>query len=251
MTFQNGVIGTAVEDDRRSAQPAARARVRHAVLAPPQDREAAFARAGRRSARVRFLRKAILFGSLGSVAAIIAVAFFNPFATKVGALSFSALSLDGTKVTIANPKLAGFRPDGQPFSMTAEKALQDIKNPTVVELKKVTGEVGVSVGETTRVSADAGVYDSVNQRMQLSENVQIFNSHFLVRLQEADIDFKTGVYKSDEPVEVHVGEGTTIFGDRATARNNGQEFTFEGHVRTKIIPQADSPEDAQAKGANP
>ena len=247
MTFQNGATLAAVGDRAPSVGPSSRAGARHAAIVSPPDRERLFARARRRSARVRLLRKAILIGGLGSAVAIVGTTFFDPFATRVGALSFSALSLEGTKVTIANPRLAGFRPNGQPFSMTAEKALQDVRSPTVVELRKVSGEIGVSSGEQTRISADAGVYDSAGERMQLSDNVRIGNSRFEVRLRKADIDFRAGVYQSDEPVEAHVGDGTTIFGDRATARNNGQEFTFEGHVRTKIVPPAGTEGEAGAK----
>ena len=141
---------------------------------------------------------------------------------------------------MARPKLAGFRSDGQPYEMTAERALQDIRHPTVVELEKVSGEIGSTNGETTKLTADTGLYDSVAQRMKLSRNVRIASARFEVRLRSADINFKTGVYQSDEPVEVHVGDGTTITGDRATARNNGQEFVFEGRVRTTINPPADA-----------
>ena len=247
MAFQD----SAMIDGTERAAPAVRAAARRVGVAPPPDREQAFAKASRRSARVRLLRKAILAGVLGTVAAMIGIAIFNPFSAKFGSLSFSALSVDGTKITMARPKLAGYRGDGQPYSVTAEKALQDIKHPTVVELKKLTGDIGMSGGETTHVSADSGVYDSVAEEMRLSDNIRIGNARFEVRLRTADIDFKTGLYRSDEPVEVHVGEDTTIFGDRAAARSNGQEMTFEGHVRTRIIPRPDKPADAEVKGTNP
>ena len=152
---------------------------------------------------------------------------------------------------MANPKLAGFRSDGQPYSVTAEKALQDVKNPTTVELQKLTGDVGMAGGETMRISADFGIYDTLAQRMRLSGNVRISNARFDVRLRTADIDFKTGSYQSDDPVEVHVGEQTTVFSDRATARNNGQELTFEGHVRTRMNSPPDTTADADAKEPRP
>jgi lipopolysaccharide export system protein LptC len=246
MAFQD----SAMIDGTKPAAPSVRAAARRIGLAPP-DREQAFAKASRRSTRVRLLRKAILTGVLGTVAAMIGIAIFNPFSAKFGSLSFSALSVDGTKITMARPKLAGYRGDGQPYSVTAEKALQDIKHPTVVELQKLTGDIGMSGGETTHISADSGVYDSVAEEMRLSDNIRIGNARFEVRLRTADIDFKTGLYRSDDPVEVHVGEDTTIFGDRAAARSNGQEMTFEGHVRTRIIPRADTPVDADVKGTRP
>jgi lipopolysaccharide export system protein LptC len=233
--------------------PAAPARAEHhgAAFSPSSDRERAFASARRRSARVRFLRKAILACALATVAAMALIAVYNPFSSKFGSLSFSNISVDGTKIAMARPKLAGFRTDGQPYLLTADRALQDVKHPTVVELQKVSGEIGATAGETTRLTADTGIYDSVAEHMKLSSNVRISSARFEVRLRSADIDFKTGVYQSDEPVEVHVGDRTTITGDRATARHNGQELTFEGRVRTTINPPADSAADADATRTSP
>jgi lipopolysaccharide export system protein LptC len=249
MAFQGGAMAAGFDSPEQAAALIGRAGARRLAVAPPPDRERAFLTARRRSARVRFLRKAILIGATGTVAAMVAIAIFNPFSTKFGSLSFSALSVDGTKIAMARPRLAGFRADGQPYSLTAERALQDIKRPTIVELEKVNGEIGMAGGEATRISADAGVYDSVSQNMQLSKNIRIGNDRFEVRLKTADIDFKSGVYQSDEPVEVHVGEGTTIFGDRASAKNNGAELVFEGHVRTRIVPQSEAAADV--KSTNP
>ena len=149
---------------------------------------------------------------------------------------------------MARPRLAGFRGDGQAYTLTAERALQDVKRPTLVELQKLSGEIGATGGELTHLSAEAGLYDSVAEHMKLTGNVRIGSVRFDVRLPSADIDFKSGVYQSDGPVVVHVGDGTTITGDRATARHNGQEFVFEGHVRTTIIPP---PAEADAQGTSP
>jgi lipopolysaccharide export system protein LptC len=200
-------------------------------------REEAFAKAKRRSARVRLGRLAILIGGLGAALAMVVVAFFNPFATKLGSLAFNTLSVEGTKIVMERPKLAGFRSDGQPYVLTAERALQDIKQPTMVQLRKVAGEIGMAGGEATHLTADAGVYDSVGEHMELSGNVQIKNGRSTVLLRSAKFDFKSGVYGSDDPVEVQAGDGTTILADRASALNHGQEVSFEGHVRTRIVPQ--------------
>lgn len=224
---------------------------RRVGVAPPPDRERAFAKAKRRSARVRLLRRAILASGLGAVAAMVTTAFFNPFATRLGSLNFGALSVDGTKIVMERPKLAGFRGDGQPYLLTAERALQDIKQPTVAQLEKVSGEIGAAGGEATHLSADAGVYDSVGERMELSKHVRIENGRFTVLLRSARFDFKSGVYGSDEPVEVRTGDGATIFADRASALHNGQELTFEGHVRTNIVPQTGHEPAADAKRTNP
>jgi len=133
----------------------------------------------------------------------------------------------------------------------AERALQDIKQPTVVQLRKVDGEIGMAGGEATHLVAETGVYDSVGEHMELSDNVRIKNGRFTVFLRSARFDFKSGVYGSDEPIEVKGGEGTTIFADRGSALNHGQELTFEGHVRTNIVPQSNQEPASEVKRTNP
>ena len=222
------------------------------AIAAPSNREPLFAAARRRSFRVRLLRRAILVSVFGAVAAMAAIAVYDPFGPKFGSLTFSSLGVDGSKVTMAKPRLAGFRSDGQPYLLTAERALQDLKHPTVAELQNLSGDMGMAGGETTRLTADAGVYDNVAERMKLNGNVKIDSARFQVRLRSVDIDFKSGLYRSDEPVEVRMGAGTTVNADRATAQNNGQELIFEGRVRTTVIPQGDAaPVEANTARTNP
>lgn len=249
--FQNDATVTGVAGAERMEPFALPSATRRIGVAPPPDRQQAFAKAKRHSKRVRLLRLLILIGGLGAVAALFVVAFFNPFATKLGSLSFAALSVEGTKIVMDRPKLAGFRSDGQPYLLTAERALQDIKQPTTVELQNVSGEIGMAGGEATHLTADAGVYDSVGERMELSKNIRIKNGQFTVLLRSAKFDFKSGVYGSDEPVEVLAGDGTTVLADRGAALNHGQELTFEGHVRTNIVPQTDQQPGAEVKRTNP
>jgi lipopolysaccharide export system protein LptC len=249
--FQNEAISTGASGGERMAPFAPSSTARLIGVAPPHDRERAFAKAKRRSGRVRLLRLAILIGGLGAVAATFVVAFFNPFATKLGALSFNALSVEGTKIVMDRPKLAGFRSDGQAYLLTAERALQDVKQPTMVQLRKVDGEIGTAGGEATHLSADAGVYDNLAEHMELSGNVRIKNGRFIVLLRSARFDFKSGAYGSDERVEVQGDDGTTIFADRASALNHGQELTFEGHVRTNIVPQSNQEPASEVKRTNP
>jgi lipopolysaccharide export system protein LptC len=249
--FHNDAIPTGATGGERLASFAPASMTRRIGVGPPPDREQAFAKAKRRSGRVRLLRRAILIGGLGTVASMLVVAFFNPFAAKLGSLSFAALSVEGTKIVMDRPKLAGFRSDGQAYLVTAERALQDVKQPTVAQLQTVDGEMGMAGGEATHLSADAGVYDNLAEHMELSGNVRIKNGRFTVLLRSAKFDFKSGVYGSDERVEVQGTDGTTIFADRGSAINHGQELTFDGHVRTNIVPQANQESASEVKRANP
>ena len=254
-TGPRGALGGAMATSVKSAEtlPArpARGRPRRVVLTPPSDRERAFAAASRRSRGSGFLRKAILVGALGTVAAMILIAVFNPFATKVGSLSFSEPF--GRRNQNHNGEAKARRVSQRRAALCSDRGKGAAGRQAADRGGTAEAHLGKSGWPGERrcgSSADSGVYDSVAESMRLSSNVRIGNARFEVRLRSAAIDFKTGVYRSDEPVEVHVGEGTTIVGDRATARDNGRELIFEGHVRTRIVPQPDAA-DADAKRANP
>ena len=153
--FHTEPIATNVADADSRAALSARAATRRIDVAPPVDREQAFARARRRSARVRRLRRAILIGGLGTVAAMFLTAFFNPFATRLGSLGLSnALRRRNQNRHGAGRSLPDFATTGRPIFMTAKRALQDVKKPTVVELENVEGEIGAAGGESTHVQLE-------------------------------------------------------------------------------------------------
>ncbi len=216
-----------------------------------RERAAAFAAAQRHSRLVRFLRLAILGGAAGTIAILALIAVFDPFRHIVGDASVAGLSLDGTRVAMDHPKLAGFRKDGRPYLVNAERATQDVLHPTKVELRGIDAEVGISGNGASKVTADRGVYDAATEPMELTQNVRVKSDQYDVRLKSVSIDFKAGVYRSSDPVEVVASNGATITADSVAATDNGRELTFEGHVRSVLqVGDAAQRTGAELKGAD-
>jgi lipopolysaccharide export system protein LptC len=216
------------------------------------ERAAAFSAAARHSKLVRFLRVAILAGAAGTIAILIAIAIFDPFGRSAGGASVGGLRLDGTKVMMERPKLAGFRRDGRPYLVNADRAIQDILHPTLVELRGIDAEVGIAGSGASKITADLGVYDSANEHMDISRNVHVKSDQYDVRLRSASIDFKVGVYLSHEPVAVVTSGGTTIDADSVTASDNGRQLSFEGHVRSVLqVGDAAQRTGGELKGTDP
>jgi lipopolysaccharide export system protein LptC len=215
-------------------------------------RASAFAAATRHSARVRFLRIAILGGAVGVVAMLIGIALFDPFGRLAGGVSIGGIGVDGTKVTMEHPRLAGFRKDGRPYLVNAHKAIQDALHPTLVELRGVDADIALAEGGLAHLTADTGLYDSSKEHMDVSDNVHVKSPQYDVSLKSASVDFNSGHYVSREPVTIVTNAGMTLTGDAMAVVDNGKEMTLEGHVRTKI-PPASAADDTQAqmKGATP
>ena len=216
-----------------------------------EQRNRAFVAAQRHSRLVRRLRRAIPFGLALVAAALIVVALFDPFRAKVVALSVGELAVDGSKITMDRPKLTGFRRDGRAYVVNAAKAIQDVRKPTLVELRDVDGELEMGEDGALRVTADVGFYDSVHEVLDLTQNVRLRSPTYVVTLKKATIDFKTGLYDTEDPVTVKTSNGATIAADSATARNGGQELAFSGHVRSVFLPEADSSPGAAARESPP
>jgi lipopolysaccharide export system protein LptC len=216
------------------------------------ERAKAFAAAVRHSARVRFLRVALLVGALGAVALLIGVSVFDPFGRLSGSVSIAGIGLDGTRVVMEHPRLTGFRKDGRPYTVNAQKAVQDALHPMAVELYGIDADVALAGGGAAHVTANSGLYDSTKEHMDVSDNVRVKSPQYEVWLKSASIDFKSGLYVSNEPVKIVTSTGTTIAGDSITVVDNGKSLDIEGNVKTTIPPASMTADTkAQMKGTDP
>lgn len=207
------------------------------------ERSLAYALAVRHTNRVRFLRKAILFGSLGTILAIIVVTLFDPFGRLPKELSVGAARISGSRVTLELPKLSGYRQDGRPYDVRAASGVQDIRSPSVVELKEIEARFETADQATVRLTAPQGVYDSSKEKMHLDGDVHITSTKgFDVRMITADMDFKAGTVVSNSPVTVVSASGT-ISADRVDIIDSGKRITFEGHVQSVFRTAPDGKKD--------
>src|SRR5579863_4827550 len=217
-------------------------------LSDDDRRRRAFVAAARHSRLVRILRFVAPTAALLAIAAMILFALFNPFRRQVGDLSVGDLSVDGTKIVMNHPRLTGARRDGQGYVVNAARAIQDITHPATVELKEIDGDVAMADNSRLRITAATGVYDSVRQLLTLSQNVHLRSPNYDVTLSSADVDFKGGLYNTNEPVSVVTDNGATIRADSASARDNGGELTFVGHVHSTFAGDASAPSLSDLKG---
>jgi lipopolysaccharide export system protein LptC len=216
------------------------------------DREPLFRAATRHSRMVRFFRGAIPVGLIVILAAIAAVAYFQPqrFIAQLSTDAARAV-LSGSKINMEAPKLGGFTRDGRPYELTARAAAQDLTNPTVLELKDVHAKIEMQDKSTVTISAASGVYDTKGDTMLLRTDVVVTSSSgYSVRLNEAKVDVKTNRIISDQPVEVMLSNGT-VKANRLEVSDNGDTMRFEGDVDVNLVPPAaaSTPGSGQAAGA--
>lgn len=209
-------------------------------------RALAFATASRHSRRVRKFKLAIITGcSLGALGLVL-VTIFDPFRAPPVAASVGEVKLNGSRVTMVLPKLAGFRRDGRPYQMHAATAVQDVKKPNILELNDIEADLGMGDSGNANITAKTGVYDTDGEKITLRTDVHVkTDSGYDVTLAVADIDFKAGTVVSSEHVTVLMTTGT-IDADSMSSRDNGKVMVFEGKVHTFFRAAADQGETARS-----
>lgn len=191
-----------------------------------------FLRAQRHSRTVALLKK-----SLPVIAVTIVVSFtFSALISYSPSLDgvSGEIGFEGGKLVMKEPQMAGFDKNDRAFDVKAFKAIQDLTTPGTVELEKIEAKLPVGVNAFADVDADAGTYDSENQKLNLRENVTVRGANGMnIALQEADIDIKTGVMVSEKPVSV-LSDDADISADSVKVSENGKRIIFKNRVKMTI-----------------
>ncbi len=199
----------------------------------PQRRDA-LRTADRHSARVRFLRRAIIIGASVSVLVIGTIALFDPLKHLPVTISVASVKLNGTRVTMEEPKMTGYRKDGRAFEVVATSGIQDLLDTNVTDLIGVKAKIVMGDDSTARVTAGYGVQDSLHDTIKLRENVHIMNATgYEFFLKSMAMNFKSGDIVTEEPATLLVN-GMKIDADKMAISDNGHKVTFEGGVKSVI-----------------
>jgi lipopolysaccharide export system protein LptC len=208
-------------------------------------RARAFRSASRHSARVKWLRRAILLGAAAATFGVLGYSYFG--AQDIGDLHFSLerFGISGDKITMERPRLTGVRRDGKPYDVSAETGVQNPKDPSRTFLTKLDAKLRMADDSNTLITGETGTYDSNTQVLDLAGNVHIRGVNFDLAMRSATMNFKTNIFGSNEPVRLDFSSGW-IESDALSSTENGVEITFLGNVRSQFV---QPPEDASAAPA--
>jgi lipopolysaccharide export system protein LptC len=209
-----------------------------------------FRAALRHSRRVRMMRLGIpLAIVLVGGGAVIVTMLLDPLgALKKLPVDFGNLVISGTKVTMQQPRIAGFTNDRRPYEITARAAAQDVTNPTTVELQEIRGKMDIADQGMVELSARSGIYDTRSEVLTLRDEIRISSeSGSRGRLSEAVIDIHNGNIVSEKPVQLSMLRGT-LEANRMEVRDGGKFLRFERGVTVVLTlgdvlgkPRAEAP----------
>lgn len=207
---------------------------------------AAYRAARRHSALVRFLRVAIPLGAVISFSVFIVFPFVSPF--RLGGVSVGAVKMDGTRVTMENPRLAGHRKDNKPYEVTADSAVQDIRVPNVIELLQMRARLVNTDDTVLNLTARRAIFDTQKEQLQLRDEVRVRTLNGQeAAMNSADVDFKAGTVRSNDSVTVRLPD-MSVSADSLDIVDSGGRIAFVGRV-SALIDDKDSKAAAAAASA--
>ena len=190
-----------------------------------------FKAARRHSFRVRLLRIILPIGIVAILGAVVGLTYFNPvrMLTRLP-LDPGKLTISGTKVTMAAPRLAGFTNDQRAYELTARAASQDITKPNFLELQEIRAKVELQDKAVVELTAANGVFDRKTEQLTLLDKILLTStSGYEARLTQAIVDVKGGTVVSSQPVEVKMLNGT-LNANRLEVADKGAVARFDGGV---------------------
>jgi hypothetical protein len=128
-------------------------------------------------------------------------------------------------------------PDYGRYEIRAQTAMQAVDTPQKVTLDAVTGSLVSPDGETTRLEALSGLFDTEAQKLTFTQGVSIEGRAGLsVEMRSATVQFADQLIVSDEPVSMRF-RGSQITADSLRLHTGDARAVFSGDVKVRLEPQ--------------
>lgn len=186
------------------------------------------------SARVRRLKILLPVAALIIAAGLTAVALVRIYLPEN--IKMEGVKMENGKVVMEKPAIAGRNSDGINYSMLAERALQDIRNPDLITLETIKAAVPMNDGLIARVVASTADYNRATDNLHMTAPFTlVLSSGLNAQFQSAHLDIKGGNMRSDDPVTI-TKDNASIVAKTMEITDKGRMITFEGNVRMNVDP---------------
>ncbi|MEA2872439.1 MAG: lipopolysaccharide export system protein LptC [Hyphomicrobiales bacterium] len=195
------------------------------------DVDRAVRKAGRHSVLVRIVRVVLPVGVVAGLTVLVLFTYFKPMQIfdKLPSVS-GKLAVQGSKITMELPRIAGFTRDSRAYELNAETAVQDITKPDIIELQNLRAKMEMQDKDVVHITANAGTYNTKADRIVLRDQIVVTSQQgYKALLREAAVEMKKGNVVSEQPVDITLPNGT-LKANRMEITDSGEVIRFERGV---------------------
>lgn len=188
------------------------------------------------SVRVRRLR--VLLPLAAVIVSLIFIVVSLVRAYLPAEIQIEGAKIEDGKVVMERPAIAGRNKDGINYSLLAEKALQDIKNPNMITLKTIKASMPVNSDVIAHVTARSADFDRQADTLKLTEPFTIVMDNGLrAEFKTAFLNVKQGDLSSQDQVSIFRG-GMSVVARSLKMTDKGSVIELDGQVQVHIEPSA-------------
>jgi lipopolysaccharide export system protein LptC len=139
---------------------------------------------------------------------------------------------DLDRLSMVNPHFKGRDLSNRPFTVSAERAVQDAKDEELVLLAKPQAEITLENGAWVALKAEQGFYRRDLETLRLTGGVELFHDQgYEIHTPSAAIDLNGGTAEGHERVDAQGPFGAlTSQGFRVAERGDVVEFTGKSRL---------------------
>lgn len=197
--------------------------------------EVEFQKAATHTGWVRFLKIFLPILALLIILLIAGTLLFRQF--MLPELDIGNIKMNDGKLVMENPKLNGVDQNQRPYNLSADRAIQDASNPTIVELQKIIATLPMEQNISADITAGNGVYDADAKTLILKERVTVSTSDGMsIELMDANVDIKSGAMTTTSPIRA-TSPQADISSSSMVVDKSGERLIFEGNVKMTLRPK--------------
>jgi lipopolysaccharide export system protein LptC len=208
------------------------------------------ARATLRGARrysifVRFMKGALPLAAI-SLAVVVLVYVLQPPPARVQ-MAFQQLASLSDDLSMQNPRLSGTDNDGQPFVISAGRAMPETKGSDRVKLQDIVADFSLRDGTAIHVTAGTGVVDTRTRLLQMSGGIRLVSQNgYDATTRSAVADLRTGKIHGESGIDANGAFGR-ITAQRFAMDRSSRQLHFWGNIRMLVNPGVLSPNEGRAQ----
>lgn len=182
----------------------------------------------KRTMLVRFVKFAVIgiaaLTIIGLIWAIIGNRTIDRFT-----LSYSTVDVGKQQPAMASPKLQGVDEDQQPYTVTADKAVQ--QDADHVDLSNIQADISLKDGSWVNLTAARGAMNIVEKTIQLDGNVQMYHDSGVTFITDsAMVNVDNGLIRGNSQISGQ-GDMGTVRADSFIIWSKQKKLRFSGHVK--------------------
>jgi len=183
---------------------------------------------------VGVMKRALPAAAFAVIAAVLAFFFVARQPSKVS-MTYEKLGSIENDLAMIKPRLTGADGNGNPFTITADAAVQDAKNPKRARLRKIEADLTLDNNGWINANAAGGVVDMKAGSLELNGGIDVFSdSGYMLHSKSASLDLNKWIVHGREPVS---GQGPmgTMRADRFQYDRDSHQLSLDGNVHMTLI----------------